>query len=433
MEKFWILWEYLKLRWYRKARYHRPYMERIRNQRAKSWRKRLAKSPFYVSYQQAPLEEFPVVNKALFMENFDAINVAGITKEEAFRVALQAEESRDFSPTIGDITVGLSSGTSGNKGIFLANGYERAQWVATVLDRIIGWSWKHRKVAFFLRANSNLYESVKSRLLTFEFFDILQPLKGHAVRLARYQPDILVAQPSVLRDVVLEMKKQGITPSVSRVISVAEVLDPEDQNQFSDFFGVRVEQVYQCTEGFLAHTCEEGNLHFNEDWLMIERNYLDEKKDRFHPVITDYFRRTQPVIRYELNDIIHPGPPCACGLASQTIARIEGRADDVFRLSNTAGEVFTIYPDFLRRAVIGASDSITDYRVTQVSERRITYYLEVEGGSDLDLVQVQVEKALRRLFDRLALDFVDIVYTTEIARIPGAKRIRIHNAHRPTV
>ena len=433
MEKLWILWEYLKLRRIRKARYRRAALERVRERHAKAWRKRLRKSVFYAPYQDAPLEDFPVVNKAVFMENFDAINVAGITKEEAFRVALQAEESRDFSPAIGDVTVGLSSGTSGNKGIFLANAYERAQWVATVLDRIIGWSWKHRKVAFFLRANSNLYESVKSRLLTFEFFDILKPMDTHTQRIAQYQPDILVAQPSVLRDLVVEMKKQGVAPSVSRVISVAEVLDPEDQIQFSEFFGVRVEQVYQCTEGFLAHTCEAGNLHFNEDWLMIEKKYLDETREQFHPVITDYLRRTQPVVRYELNDIIVPGPPCPCGLTSMTIARIEGRSDDVFRLTNAQGETITVYPDFLRRAVIGASDQITDYRVSQISAQEVTYFLEVESGTNIEQVKSQVEAALKGLFNRLSLDFVEIRYTTENPRIPGAKRIRIHNAYRPTV
>ena len=42
-------------------------------------------------------------------------------------------------------------------------------WVAAVLQRILGWSFRKRKVAFFLRANSNLYSSVQSKLIAFEF------------------------------------------------------------------------------------------------------------------------------------------------------------------------------------------------------------------------------------------------------------------------
>ncbi|MEL6538544.1 MAG: adenylate cyclase, partial [Bacteroidota bacterium] len=175
------------------------------------------------------------------------------------------------------------------------------------------------------------------------------------------------------------------------------------------------------------------NIHFNEDWLMIEKKFLDETRDRFHPIITDFLRRTQPVVRYELNDIIHPGPPCSCGLASMTIARIEGRSDDVFRFTNTKGENCTIYPDFLRRAVIGASDFITDYRVSQVSDRQMTYYLEVETGTEVEPVKQKVEQALKQLLGRLGLEFVEVTYTAENTRIPGAKRIRIHNAYRPTI
>ena len=40
-----------------------------------------------------------------------------------------------------------------------------------------------QRVAFFLRANSNLYTSVRSRLIRFEYFDLLDPLPGHLARL----------------------------------------------------------------------------------------------------------------------------------------------------------------------------------------------------------------------------------------------------------
>ena len=43
-------------------------------------------------------------------------------------------------------------------------------------------------------------------------------------------------------------------------------------------FCKKIHQVYQCNEGFLAHTCEKGNLHFNEDFLIIEKEYLDTEK-----------------------------------------------------------------------------------------------------------------------------------------------------------
>lgn len=90
------------------------------------------------------------------------------------QVALRAEVSRDFTPMLGDISVGLSSGTSGNRGLFLTSSKERARWVAAIIHRVIGWSWRPRKDGQFFRANNNLYESARSRLLDFNFFDLSQ-------------------------------------------------------------------------------------------------------------------------------------------------------------------------------------------------------------------------------------------------------------------
>ena len=91
------------------------------------------------------------------MDNFQKINIRGIDPKIAFQVGIDAEKGLRDNSMIGDITVGLSSGTSGNRGIFLVSEDERAEWVASVLVRVIGLSLKQRKVAFFLRANSELY------------------------------------------------------------------------------------------------------------------------------------------------------------------------------------------------------------------------------------------------------------------------------------
>jgi len=80
---------------------------------------------------------------------------------------------------MGDITVGLSTGTSGKRGLFLISPSERESWVVMVMDRILPPKWlKKQKVAFFLRANSNLYTSVQSAIYDFKYFDIFQPIES---------------------------------------------------------------------------------------------------------------------------------------------------------------------------------------------------------------------------------------------------------------
>lgn len=363
------------------------------------------------------------MNKQRFMDHFDAINTVGIEKSEALNVALASEQSRDFTPTIGTISIGLSSGTSGNKGIFLTSPTEKAIWVGAILDRVIGLAFKKRKVAFFLRANNNLYESVKSNTLAFTFFDLKDSVKMHFEKLVELSPDILVAQPSALLQIARCYEESNRQPSFAKVISVAEVLEEDQKMYFQKVFGCAIDQVYQCTEGFLAYTCRKGKLHFNEDWLKIEKRYLDDQ--RFHPIITDYLRSSQPIVRYELNDIIHEGKPCSCGSKATVIDRIEGRSDDVFQF-DVKGETVLIYPDFIRRAVISASDDILNYFIRKTSKSQIEVSLEVPAEhSSKELFELVRESLINTLktFGVLSVEISQIDYVHN----PMMKFTRIKN------
>jgi len=379
--KLQIIFNLLELKLLKKR--YRFNLKGLQAYRWKKFQSTLAVSPFYADLvkQNEPLENYPIMSKQTFMEHFDVINTHGIKKEIAFETALKAELSRDFSPMLENVTVGLSSGTSGNRGIFLVSEKERAQWVAYVLDRVIGFSLKKRSVAFFLRANSNLYDSVKSKVLKFEFFDLLDDLQTHVSRLNSLQPTFLVAQPSMLLDLAKEIEKGMITIQPKKIISVAEVLYPEDKAYLEKIFGQLIHQVYQCTEGFLASTCSEGVLHFHEDYLIIEKKYLDETNTRFHPIITDLKRFSQPIVRYELNDIIHELKDCSCGLKTTAIAKIEGRSDDMLLFENIDGLPVKIYPDFFRRAIILSNESIDDYLLVQRSNLVIELY--INGNQEL--------------------------------------------------
>ena len=360
--------------WWKLGRSRRSFERDPEGHQARLWREFqaevLTRSPLYRDQVPAALDTFPVQQKAEFMRDFNQINTCGLDLKDAMQVAVDSETSRDFEPTIEGITVGLSSGTSGNRGLFLASSSERAVWVAAVLQRILGWSFKKRKIAFFLRANSNLYSSVQSNFLAFEYFDLLKPIQEHLERIQQVQPDIVVGQPSLLVRLAHAQNDGRISIRPQRVFSVAEVLSAEDEALISQAFGIRVDQVYQCTEGLFGQTCAQGTLHLNEDWLIVEKEWLDDT--RFIPIITDLKRESQPVIRYRMNDILHVGT-CTCGSKMQAISRIEGRMDDVLELGGA-----TIFPDFIRRAIVGAHPDITDYQVVQTSPQALTLFLPQE-------------------------------------------------------
>jgi putative adenylate-forming enzyme len=421
--KFKILYFYLKLKiskWIFKKNY-----AGLQQIRWKQYAKRLTASPFYkqLLVEGTKFQDFPILNKELFMHNFNSINTCGIDVKDALQVAIEAENSRDFNPHINGITVGLSTGTSGNRGCFLVSENERALWVACVLDRVIGFTFRKRKVAFFMRANSNLYQSVQSNLLFFHFFDILKNIEENMSNLNSLQPDIIVGQPSLLRLIAKEIEAKRIKISPNKVISIAEVLSPEDKIYLEKIFAQTIHQVYQCTEGFLAHTCKFGTLHFNEDFLIIEKKFVDEEKSKFHPIITDLFRISQPVIRYELNDIICVKNGCHCGSSMMAIEQIEGRSDDIFYLKNEDDKAVAIFPDFIRKAIILADEEIADYAVLQISSQEIELYIQSENINAYD----KAEQALHQMLAILKIKNITIQKIINDPYMVGTKKRRIRN------
>jgi putative adenylate-forming enzyme len=288
-------------------------------------KKHLVTSPFYQHDVNKPFHEWPIINKSIMMEHFDEINTAKIKKSDALKVALRAEETRDFSPLLDTISVGLSSGTSGKRGLFLASPRERDMWAGVMLAKVLpnGLKTKER-IAFFLRANNQLYKTLnKSNKIKFYFFDLLGNFDEHIAHLNAIQPTMLSAPSSVL--LFLAHQKQKLTIKPQKIVAVAEVLEKADEAFISNAFGRPVSQIYQCTEGFLAISDKKtNNLVLNEEFVIIEKEWLDET--RFVPVITDLVRYTQPIIRYRLDDILvtknNPG-------VFTTLDSIEGRLGDV--------------------------------------------------------------------------------------------------------
>ncbi|MCQ6557725.1 F390 synthetase-related protein [Paenibacillus mendelii] len=412
------------LRHYSAARYFRRWTDREAFER---WQERRIvrhldivrkDSSFYRNHWKdlptSRWREFPLIDKKTMMAHFDQLNTVGVRKEEAFAIALKAETTRDFAPTLSGITIGLSSGTSGNRGLFLVSPQEQHAWAGTMLAKLLPGSLMQReRVAFFLRADSNLYQSVQGRRLQFAFFDLLDPLEQHLSRLQRYGPTLLVAPPSMLRMLADNIAAGMLClPDMPRkVISVAEVLDPLDRQHIEAAFGQPVHQVYQCTEGFLASTCRYGTLHLNEDLVAIQKEYVDVKAGKFVPIVTDFSRSAQPIVRYRLDDLLTEAPACRCGSVFTAIQSIEGRCDDCFYLQDSLDpERFVpVFPDFIARTIIAASTEVTAYKAVQHASSRIEVRLSVADAAWPQAVQA-VHAALVSLFERIGCRLPEIQF-----------------------
>ena len=346
-------------------------------------------SPFYARHWDGLSDdqwaEFPLIDKSVMMENLGDLLTVRLDVEQATKLAKKAEQSRDFSSKIGPYSIGFSSGTSGSRGMHFVSEKEQASWAGFMLSRGLDDSILSRqKIGLILRANSNTFESIGSKRIKFKFYDLMKPLEEIHQMILQDDLDILIGPPSVLR--YLADVKSPL--NVNKLVSAAEVLDEIDRRHIEQHFGQIAHQFYSSTEGEIAATCEFGTLHLNEGIMVIQKEWVDEEKGWYHPIISDFKRSTQPIIRYRLNDILVASKqPCKCGDARESIDSIMGRQDDIFLLKKrNSGEYEQIVPDFIRRAVMQIHPDITAYRAIQRSADEIEVQLLPE-----DLEQVSLE------------------------------------------
>lgn len=349
-------------------------------------------SPFYrahwAGHDLTDWRTLPTVDKAAMMANFDRFNTVGVTGAAALDAALRAEQSRDFRPTVGPYTVGLSSGTSGHRGAFLVSPAEQGAWAGLILARAL-----HRlrrggvRVAFFLRSFSNLYAQANGRLVELRYFDLMTPLPAAVAQLNTFQPHIVIGPPSLLGLLADAQAAGALRLALDRLISVAEVIEPQDEQRLAAVFQAPVHQIYQCTEGLLAVSCAQGSLHIQEDVVALQLEPLDASGAWCTPIVTDLWRRTQPIIRYRLNDVVRLAPaPCPCGSPFRVIQTIAGRCDDLCYFFDSTGTRRPVFPDTLRRAILLSSDAILDYEIVQERDGQLQIHLLAEAATPFDAV-----------------------------------------------
>jgi putative adenylate-forming enzyme len=322
------------------------------------------RSRFYGEYATRPFADWPIIDKQIWMDRFDDINTVGARRAEVLDIASRAETTRNFASNWNGFTVGLSSGTSGARGLFMASPGERAQWAGTLLAKLMdGNLLRRERIALVLRAGSSLYDSVQALRLRFVFIDQTWPWPRIVESLLHNNPTILAAPARVLR----LLADECVPLRLRRMISVAEVLDELDRRRIENRYGLKVEQIYQATEGLLGISCEYGLIHLNEPFILVEPEWQDAGRTRMIPVVTDLKRRSQPVIRYRLNDVLRVAEgPCACGRPSLALAGVDGRRDDVLWLHGR-GALIPVFPDVLARTILRGVQDLRDFEVQELA------------------------------------------------------------------
>lgn len=372
----------------------------------------VANTAFYRTLGDIPFASWPVVDKATVMARFEAFNVLGLSAAQLWPMVETGK-----APTGYD--VGASTGTSGNRGLYLVSDAERFTWLGTIVAKALPDVWRRRhRVAIVLPRSSRLYASAnESKLLTLLFLDVGQGFAALTEKLVAFAPTVVVAPPKVLR----HLADQRVHIAPERLFAAAEVLDPPDRARTQAAYGLHLGQIYMATEGLFGVSCAHGTLHLAEDAVHFELEPVGE--GLVNPIVTDFTRRTQVMARYRMNDLLRvEAEPCPCGSPMRAVAEIIGRRDDMFDLpaSDGSGQRIAVTPDVLRNAVLHADRSIDDFRLRQVAEGRIELVLSPALSASAR------EAACQRLSDACARAgaTADVVVTLESMSGAGVAKLR---------
>ncbi len=356
----------------------RPAFEAAQSRALTRW---LARDlPRVAAYPTPPahLQDLPPTDKASLMAAFHRYNRPGLTGDAAWA----AIESGDMPK---GLTIGCSTGTSGNRGLFVISNAERFRWLGTILAKTIpDLLTRPQRVAVVLPRDTQLYHSAR-RLpwLSLRFFDITQGPDHWRKDIESFAPTVLIAPPRLLR----HFAEAGFALLPTRLFAAAETLDPPDRPLIEGHFNRPLDQIYMATEGLLATTCRHGMLHLAEDSIFFE--FEPAGDGLVTPLITAFQRQTQIMARYRMNDLLRlADTPCPCGSPLRAVIEIVGRMDDCFHLP---GAMLT--PDTLRNAVLNASRQITDFRLIQTAASEIDLILppavpETEAQAAVGALQV---------------------------------------------
>ena len=392
-----------------------------------------AHSPFYQKFHQGlmdrPLNELPVLTKAILMEHFDdLVTDPSIRLEKLREFAAGNADKRLF---LNRYWVTATSGSSGHPGFFLFN---QPEWITIIASFARGQEWSGAKVNLLRRRrmatvasispwhmSSQVAVTVKTPSTPSTRIAASLPLENIVQQLNQWQPDLLIAYASMSRILAQEQLAGRLHIIPEKVFTSSEVLTDETRRLLKTAWGDEPFNQYGATE--TADIAAEHKLcrhmHVFEDLLLVE--VVDQQYQPVPPgefgaklLVTALFSRTQPLIRYEINDSVRlSAEPCSIsGLPFVFIDGIQGRVEDALSMPGANGKPILIQPLVFNRVMDILP--VSGWQVVQETESTLKVLL---SGARNDIRDETIADAIRR---ELAAEgaIMPLIKVQHVAEIP---------------
>lgn len=356
--------------------------------------------PYYRAYRGAELSELPVIEKRIIKEN-----------QERF-------VSDAYAAKLTSLRKATTSGSYGTPFTFYLNPEKRSRMIAEVYFFGSGSGFEvGRKHAYLVAKKKSKFQQFTQNQLMITVGKLDDSWCQSTVEtLRKTGTKVVVGYASAIERLAIYLLSRSEVLEMDGVITISEVLSDEARSRIGKAFQSPAISRYSTEElGVLANQDTTGQFFY-----LNQANYFIEilKQDSEEPasvgelgriVVTDYFNRSMPLVRYDIGDLATP-LEIQNGLVTK-IDRVEGRRLAVIR--NVNGDVIS---SFQINGALRESQDIVQFQFSQ--EGVADYKLRAVVKQPIDeAVVVKLYKNILGDSARIQLEYVD-----DIPALPSGKR-----------
>lgn len=248
---------------------------------------------------------------------------------------------RDVVDRRTDLTACVNERTNGTTGEPLVipstqeeRSFKHGLWFAAYMK--CGLRPWHREAKFVIPPGPSGIQWAFQRFGIFRrnYLSVAVPTEKKIAWLREQKPDALFSWGVVLNEISMELERTGESLHVPLIFSSSDTV-------FQDLVAPRISgkliDIYGAMEsGPLARPCPLGHgYHVDTRWNIVEILDAENRPAASGRIIvTALWRRTTPLIRYELGDLgSWATGPCACGNPMPLLSSLNGRSPDLLELA----------------------------------------------------------------------------------------------------
>lgn len=363
----------------------------------------------YKDLDEIELKNLPRTNKSIIMDNFNQV----VTGKNIFKKEIVNFIDGNQDPTSlfkDKFHVIHSSGTSGEIGYYL---YTDKNWEllkAVGASRLFkNFALKKKNYAFIGAADGH-YAGISfflSPVNRFEEYfynnflviDINYPLKKYIKKLNNLQPDVISGYPSAIEMLLDYQKKKKLNIQPDSIICGGEPLTRRAEEKIIKYWDKKPVNYYGTSESIMigSGVGREG-LYIFDDLVILEF-----KEDQ--TLLTNLYNHLQPLIRYELDDLILKTDKQNKKWPFTYVKNISGREEDMLWMKNEENKKDFIHPIVFAEFYV---KGLKKFQIIKMDELSLIFKAIKETEVEKNILRKRIKRRFKEILRKKKMNNLNI-------------------------